>query len=61
VRVLGTALVVIFRFCGNDLELEPTASFVPEFCRVKDDYQSGSKHPHSKGCRHFNVVDYIQL
>ncbi len=24
-------------------------SFVPEICRTQDDYQSGSKHPHSKG------------
>ncbi len=28
---------------------QPTASFVPEIYAVEDDYQSGTKLPHSKG------------
>jgi hypothetical protein len=28
---------------------EPTGSFVPEICGIRDDYHSGSKQPHSKG------------
>ena len=48
VRGLGTALVVIFDSAAM-IEDRPTASFIPEICRIEDDYQSGSKPPHSKG------------
>src|SRR5262245_51654694 len=56
VRLLGTALVVN---CGSAAMTwkEPTSPFVSEICRIRDDYQSGSKQPHSKGsadlCRAF--------
>jgi hypothetical protein len=32
---------------------EPIESLFPEICGIGNDYQSGSKQPHSKGCRHF--------
>jgi len=39
------------------LEKDPTASFVLEVCRSQYDYQSGTKLPHSKGCRHEILID----
>lgn len=42
-----------FRVCGNDRSGSPLGSLVPEICRIREDYQSGSKQPHSKGYRHF--------
>jgi len=29
----------------------PTASFIPEICRIEDDYQGGSKPPALSECR----------
>src|SRR5262249_29682243 len=48
VRGPGTALVVNFDSTAM-IEDRPTASLVPEICRIQDDYQSGSKPPRSKG------------
>jgi len=31
--------------------------FLSDHCRrIEVDYQSGSKQPHSKGCRHLNLL-----
>ncbi|HKC89385.1 MAG TPA: hypothetical protein VKG02_25610 [Blastocatellia bacterium] len=47
-RLLGTALVVHLDGAAM-MKRKPTASLVQGFCRIGDDYQSGSKQPHSKG------------
>jgi len=53
VRLLGTALVVHL-YAAAMMERKPTTSLVQGFCRIGDDFQSGSKQPHSKGCRPLN-------
>src|SRR5215475_12398295 len=56
VRLLGTALVVIsvfYRFPRQRTRVD----FLSDHCRrIEVDYQSGSKQPHSKGCRHFKQL-----
>jgi hypothetical protein len=34
-------------------ENSANAPFASKICRIREDYQSGSRQPHSKGCGHF--------
>src|SRR5262245_5405176 len=38
-------------YCGNDSIASPLRSLYRRFMEFVDDYQSGAKPPHSKGCR----------
>jgi len=48
--MLGAALVVSSIVAATIVN-EPTDPVVPAVAEIGDDYQSGSKHPHSKDCR----------
>src|SRR5215813_7917209 len=54
-RLLGTALVVHFDAAAI-IGDKSAASFVPEVCRIVDDYQSGTELPRSKGFADLNYA-----
>jgi len=54
VRELVTAFVIISDFLEL-LDGKPSSLFAVDFRKIKDDYKSGNKFPHSKASRSFTL------